>query len=592
MTAAQVQMIALEELEANPLNPRKTFDESALAELAQSIRSIGITQPLLVRPALDLPEAGELARYEIVAGHRRAEAATLAGLTEVPCIVRELTDAEAADIALIDNVQRVDVSALEEAEAFGELLARHGSIEAVAAKVGKEVSHVAKRLRLRALTLWSCDALREKLITVDHALLLARLGVDQQDQALKWLLDPQAGVKATIEKVLNDRLERVRQDSSDERHMHWRKWECESPQRLKEHIEQSSGRKLARAPWDLDDADLVLEAGACAHCPLNTKANTALFSDLNIEEATCADGACFDAKREAFVKIQLRAVKTGPGSYTGMKVPRLSWKFSSVKPATCANDLVRKGSLTLTANPEKVLLQGQWVAAKKGSCPDTRTGVTVDWERDQARGSMGGGKDRKPGEALTVCIAVDCTVHPKKYEEPKSENTYSRQTRRDPAAEKAAEEKRAALAIEESKLRMAVASKALEAITALPGEALRMLAIHAAPEYGDALKIANALLPGFEKILTTAKVSSLEFAKAAAIASLEELDVSEWNGPKYGREKFLASAKRIGYTGPDPWKEPAETKAAPKKIAAKPAAKKSAKPANKAGKKAGKAGGS
>ena len=105
------------------------------------------------------------ARYEIICGHRRAEAAKLAGLLEVPVIVREMTDAEAAEIALVDNLQREDVGALEEAEAFGALLELHGTVEAVAARVGKDVPHVAKRLKLMSLGAWQRDSLRAKLIS-------------------------------------------------------------------------------------------------------------------------------------------------------------------------------------------------------------------------------------------------------------------------------------------------------------------------------------------------------------------------------------------------------------------------------------------
>jgi len=158
---SSVRMIPLDLLDENPLNPRRSMDEAGLQELAASIRNSGVTNPIIVRP-LDIEGLVE-ERYEIVCGSRRVQAATIAELEAVPCIVRAMTDQEAAEIALVDNLQRVDVAALDEAEAFGKLLALHGTVEAVAKRVGKEVSHVAKRLMLQSLDMFSRDALREKL---------------------------------------------------------------------------------------------------------------------------------------------------------------------------------------------------------------------------------------------------------------------------------------------------------------------------------------------------------------------------------------------------------------------------------------------
>jgi ParB/RepB/Spo0J family partition protein len=572
--SAQVQMIALNRLDENPLNPRKSFDKDAMEGLEQSIHAIGITQPLLVRPG----QSDE--RFEIVAGHRRLRAAQLVGLIAAPCIVRELTDAEAADIALIDNLQREDVGALEEAEAFAALLERHGSIDAVAARVGKDLGYVAKRLKLQSLSLAACDAVNERLITVDHALLLARLGADEQDAALKWTLDTSAGVKISVGEVIKTRLTRRKNEDGDT----WRKWEPESAMRLKEHIEQSTGRKLSRAPWDLDDAELLPDAGACSSCQSNTKANMALFADLAIEEATCADGACFEAKRAEYVLCRIREVGSIPPTLAAknavkvghpqvVRTLELSWKESSSKPAICFNDMDAPGMMAQTANPAKVLRHGQWVEAKKGSCPNVRTGITVDWSDDANRGYMGGcEKLRKPGEALLVCAAVGCKAHPKAYEQKTSTGTG----KRDEAAAKAAEEKRKAEAIAESKLRLAVASKALEGITALPIEAVRVVAQRALPAYRGNHAAFNALIPGIMKILQTAPADSAEFARAVAAASIEAnyLTANDWQPATFCRKEFLAEIKRLGYDGAAAWKQP--KKAKPKKAAAKPAAKKAA----------------
>ena len=605
----KVEMIELFLLDASPINPRKTFDQAALKELAQSIQSIGITQPLLVRPrrsvevefeggeSISTPfqsreECAELLlrpgvvrsdvddRYEIIAGHRRSAAAAMAGLVEVPCIVREMTDAEAADTAFIDNAQRVDVGAIEEAEAFGELLARHGSIEAVAAKVGKEVSHVAKRLKLRSLGIYQTDALRERLITVDHALLLARLGIDQQDKALKWLLDPQAGVKSTIDKVLKERLDRVAKERKRrEEGDHWRKWECESPQRLKEHIERTAGRKLSLAPWDLDAVNLNEEGTACASCPANTKANTSLFGDLDIEEATCADGECFERKREAFVHIQLAAAGEDVHAKPAKYVPRLSWKSSSVKPATQFNDITAHGAMTSTARPDKVLRDGQWVAAKKGSCPNVRTGVTVDWNEPSQYGG-GDKKKHKPGEALLVCIAVGCKVHRKEYEKPKSQNNGSH--REDPKAEAERQEKVRLAALAETRLRVRLAGEAIERVKTLPIALLRRILLDRLPN-GSELEALNAVCPGLENTLKNAKIESVEFARAFATATLEGRHVEVWQywEPTQFRREFIKDLADLGYDASKAWDVPKVAKPASPKAATTGAVKPALKPAAK-----------
>jgi ParB/RepB/Spo0J family partition protein len=563
MTAETIHLLPLDLLDVSPFNPRKTFDEAALGELVDSIRAVGISQPLIVRPE---PLDGLVEkRFEIVAGHRRFKAATLAELEEVPCIVRELNDADARDLALIDNLQRVDVPPMEEAEAFGELLARMTGIPAVAMRVGKDLAYVTKRLKLLSLTPWSRDALRGRLITIDHALLLARLGAEDQNQALKWCLDPNAGPKKPVDKQIEESLKYVKDEGR------YRTWEPVSVVRLKEHIEQSTGRKLARAPWSLEDAALVPEAAACNACPSNTKANTSLFGDLDIEEATCADGSCFQAKTAAFVEIALRSAP----KHKAALALKISWKETSTEPRwdigePCAGP-VGLNNFTRVPKRTQILKVGQWVEAKKGSCAHVESAVTVDWSDDANRGYMGSSKKlRKPGEVLLVCAAPKCKAHKKAYEEVK------RNDGQDAAAEKVREEKRESLKLEENKRRMALASAALEGITAISAEALRVLVASKSPRNGDAARTAQALLPGLDNVIKTGPINGAEFAKALAIASLD--DLCAWYAPEQGRAAFIASIRRLGYKGATPWDKPKKPKAAkPRTPALKKAAKKAAK---------------
>src|SRR5215469_10259383 len=138
--------IPVEVVRPNPHQPRKRFDEAELEELAASIREKGVLQPILVRPAM---YAGE---FQIVAGERRWRAAQLAGLRVVPALVRELSDAETIEIAIVENVQRADLSPIEEAEGYRALVETHGRTQAeVAELVGKSRVHVTNALRLLQL---------------------------------------------------------------------------------------------------------------------------------------------------------------------------------------------------------------------------------------------------------------------------------------------------------------------------------------------------------------------------------------------------------------------------------------------------------
>ena len=156
--------IPLDSVRANPHQPRRRFDEAELSELAQSIREKGVLQPILVRQAAD---GGG---YEIVAGERRWRAAQQAGVRSIPALVRSFSDAEAIENAIVENVQRADLSAVEEAEGYRSLAERFGRTQAqIAATVGKSREHVANALRLLQLPAPVQTMVREGRLTAGHA---------------------------------------------------------------------------------------------------------------------------------------------------------------------------------------------------------------------------------------------------------------------------------------------------------------------------------------------------------------------------------------------------------------------------------------
>lgn len=140
----QVKEVSINEIRPNPYQPRKEFEQSAIEELAQSIKEHGIIQPLIVRKSIK--------GYELVAGERRLRAAKLAGFKEVPVVVKAYTDQQLMEIALIENLQRENLNPLEEAEAYDKLISHHDyTQEQLAQKIGKSRPHVANMLRLLQL---------------------------------------------------------------------------------------------------------------------------------------------------------------------------------------------------------------------------------------------------------------------------------------------------------------------------------------------------------------------------------------------------------------------------------------------------------
>ena len=157
--------VPVEKIFANPTQPRRTFNEEALQELASSIREKGVLQPLIVRP-----RPGHAGDYEIVTGERRWRASQIAQLHTIPVLVRELDDTEVLEIAIIENIQRADLNAIEEAAGYRQLMDRFGHTqERLAEALGKSRSHIANLLRLLSLPEEVVELVREGRLSAGHA---------------------------------------------------------------------------------------------------------------------------------------------------------------------------------------------------------------------------------------------------------------------------------------------------------------------------------------------------------------------------------------------------------------------------------------
>jgi ParB family chromosome partitioning protein len=195
----EVKKIPLSDIVPNRYQPRTVFDDERIEELALTIRTHGIIQPIVVREY-------DLGKFEIIAGERRFRAVTKLGWDKIPAIIKDFNDAETASVALIENLQREELSVIEEAIAYAKLLELHNlTQEALAQRLGKGQSTVANKLRLLKLPEEVQEALLQKQITERHARALIPLkSSEKQLKLLKEIIDLQLNVKQTENRV--DRL--------------------------------------------------------------------------------------------------------------------------------------------------------------------------------------------------------------------------------------------------------------------------------------------------------------------------------------------------------------------------------------------------
>jgi len=274
INATEYRELPLALLNESKTNPRRVFDDVSLRELAASIRSQGVLSPLLVRP---LTENG----FEIVAGARRYRAAQMAETVTVPVRIKQMSDAEVLEAQLVENLIRAEIHPMEEAEGFARLLALEEpkySIEQIGARVGKSATFIASRLKLIELVPAAVDAFYANEIGVGHALLLAKLPADQQEQALS----------ACFKEAYNGSQNPARILLPVRNLQFW--------------IETNVLLILKDAPFDKRDAQLVSTAGSCADCPKRTGHNKLLFGDdLGKQGDQCTDPRCYNAKLSAHV---------------------------------------------------------------------------------------------------------------------------------------------------------------------------------------------------------------------------------------------------------------------------------------------------
>lgn len=346
--------VAIGLLAVHPDNPRRHHENGSLEGLAQSIREQrahgGVLEPLLVRKD---PAGGE--GFQVLAGSRRLAAAKMVGLERVPVRMLECNDEQAIEVMLIENLQRLDVHPLEEAEGILLLHKQCGrEFRDIATRLGKSVGYVHGRAKLAGLQPDVKKAWAKGLLELGHVLVFAPLQAADQDALLHWMLKgdnwqgPQHEPKEGIHLTVDD---------------------------LRRHVHEDVLCQLARAPWKLNDANLLPAAGACTECPFRSGAQVELFPGAGKDR--CTKPACFGEKRAAWSAQEI-----------------------SREEAKAGAPLVRVALTHRTPPGEKVLSERAYVQirSKSDRCKHLQRAVGLDEHGTVER-------------LLDVCVAKACAKH-------------------------------------------------------------------------------------------------------------------------------------------------------------------------------------
>jgi len=374
LAAEQILSIPLASIQLSKTNPRKVIHPKALADLAADIKHRGVQEPILVRP---LP--GSSRRFELVFGERRYLASEKADQETVPSIVREMSDEEAFELQVIENLQRENLHPLDESDAFYQLYVKaveqqkghDAALKLVSGRVAKKPDVIAQRMKLRDLIEPAKADFRKGKVLLGHAFELARLREDEQTEALKWMLG---------------------RDTEVETSEGWKRVHVmPGAPELKLWTQQHIFLDLNKAPFDTDDASLNPAMGPCTSCQFRSGNQPALFKDLK-HEATCTSPGCWLIKRDASL-VQLAgsiAKELGVESVVKVGIGHSGGNTSKV-PVDVYIDYGSAGRII-----------------KKGSeCKYTQPGV-ITWLR------FAHNAEQKVGDSVSICTqATECPIHNK-----------------------------------------------------------------------------------------------------------------------------------------------------------------------------------
>lgn len=270
----EVLQVPVEDLIPNRYQPRLDFDEKALDELSKSIKEHGVIQPLIVRQVGD--------KYEIIAGERRYKASTMAGLERVPVVVENYDDKTSAEVALVENVQRKDLTAIEEAKSYKNLIDKNGlTQEEVAKKMGLSQSAVANKLRLLNLSDEVQDALHKNKISERHA--RALLQVDDKLEQTKWL-SRILSERLTVRQLDTLLKEKAKESEKEDNNMDFGKDMSSNNTNSNSHKENKFFKILDDEPVNMSVSE-PSDNDAFNNSNINTT-NNSVFEDIEVLDIT------------------------------------------------------------------------------------------------------------------------------------------------------------------------------------------------------------------------------------------------------------------------------------------------------------------
>ena len=364
----EYRKIRIRDLVESPFNPRRHFDADKLKELAESIAKVGLQQPIVVRP--------KNGKMEIVAGARRYRAAKLAKIDAISARVVYLTDREVLEVQIVENLQREDISALEEADGFQALMKEAKvPVEKIAEQVGKSKEYIYGRVKLRALIPEAKKALAQGEMEPGHGILIARLRPEDQRRSLKLCLmkEHEEIFDHRSDDTMNALVAPTVKDLAD--------W-----------IQQELHTSVAAAPWTGRDEPLVKGVPACAVCP--KLAGNMTIPPPGAKKKTCTDTTCYESKFDHWVDKTIAALKE-----KGVRAVRISEYHGRPKPGALPRGHYR-------------------TAGRKKKCKSYAKGITV-------QGSA-------LGKIVDICTNNQCRTHNPHL----SPSTSKKQQARQAAADK------------------------------------------------------------------------------------------------------------------------------------------------------------
>lgn len=325
----QFAQVPLRIITASLTNPRKTFDPVTLLELSESIKASGVHQPVLLRPLPGerVADTDRAVEYELVAGERRYRASQMAGLATIPALIRPLTDQQVLEVQIVENLQRDDLTELEEAEGYERLIQHTGmNVDAVADKIKKSRSYVFARLKLLDLSQECKQAMREGKIEASHAVLIARIpDTTLQTKALAEATRPIG--------IHGDQVISVRAFQS---------W-----------LQANVMLRLDAATFPITDTRLVPAAGSCKDCPKRTGANPDLFAEVNSADL-CTDPVCYRAKADAHRTVMVtKAEAKGMRLIEGKEATEICRKYSNTLDGYLPLSQVREDAIDVVSGATK-----------------------------------------------------------------------------------------------------------------------------------------------------------------------------------------------------------------------------------------------